>query len=90
MWDLAQLMEPPCKSKQGRPEGPGAGAHGGLEIKSQGKKGLQKTPKEGKLKTSPGLLRGSLASDGLQGRTHCRVKFHLKKVHCGLRLLKNH
>ena len=51
--------------KEGRPEGPGSGAHGGLEIKPQGKKGLQKTPKKGKLKASPGLLRGSLASDGL-------------------------
>lgn len=33
-----------CWDGQVSPEGPGMGAHGGSEIKSQGRKGLQRTP----------------------------------------------
>lgn len=57
MWELAQLMEPPCKSRKEGPRPRVRSLHGGLEIKPQGKKGIQKTPKK-----ELGLARVSVAA----------------------------
>lgn len=67
------------------------GAHGGSEIKSQGRKGLQRTP-NGEI-VKPALVSSAAAqllSSCLTCGMHCRVNFQLKKVYCGLRLFKNH